>query len=84
MTRLPRDLRGADLIRKPKSFGCESTRQTGSHVRLSRPVEDTQQQHPITIPKHKTLRIGTLSSILNDVALHLGKSKDELSKELFE
>lgn len=81
MPRLPRDLSGDDLIRKLKPFGYETTRQTGSHVRLSRTSEDTQ--HHLTIPKHKTLRVGTLSNILSDVALHLGKTKDELSQELF-
>lgn len=82
MPRLPRDISGDDLIRKLKSFGYEPTRQTGSHVRLSRETEDTQ--HPITIPKHKTLRVGTLSNILGDVALHLGKTKDEFIQELFD
>jgi predicted RNA binding protein YcfA (HicA-like mRNA interferase family) len=81
MPRLPRDLSGDDLIQKLKSFGYEPTRQTGSHVRLSRTTEDTQ--HHITVPKHKTLRVGTLNNILGDVALHLGKTKDELSQELF-
>jgi predicted RNA binding protein YcfA (HicA-like mRNA interferase family) len=82
MPRLPRDLSGDDLIRKLKSFGYEPTRQTGSHIRLSRTVEDAQ--HHLTIPRHKTLRVGTLSNIVSDIALQLGKTKDELSKELFE
>jgi hypothetical protein len=32
---------------------------------------------------HRTLRVGTLSDILNDVALYLEMDKDELAKRLF-
>jgi len=35
------------------------------------------------IPKHNPLRIGTLNNILNDVANHLGKPKDDFIKVLF-
>ncbi|MCG8390782.1 MAG: hypothetical protein MJA30_34865 [Cytophagales bacterium] len=37
----------------------------------------------MTIPAHNPLKIGTLSSILKDVASHLNVSKDELVKLLF-
>jgi hypothetical protein len=32
---------------------------------------------------HKSLRVGTLSGILTDVASYLDASKDELAEELF-
>lgn len=34
--RLPRDLSGDELIKQLQKFGYEQTRQTGSHVRLTR------------------------------------------------
>jgi predicted RNA binding protein YcfA (HicA-like mRNA interferase family) len=82
MPRLPRDLGGEDLIQKLKRFGYEATRQTGSHIRVTRKTE-TEEQH-VTVPKHKALRLGTLNDILNDIASHFQKTKDELIKELFE
>jgi len=79
--RLPRDISGDDLIRRLRQLGYEPTRQTGSHVRLTR-VEGNEEHH-ITVPRHDVLRVGTLNSILNDVAEHLQMSKQELMRELF-
>ena len=39
--------------------------------------------HNITIPAHKTLKSGTLASILRDVANYLEKTKQALQDELF-
>jgi len=36
-----------------------------------------------TIPKHKPLKVGTLNSILTDVAQHLGLDKHEFLRRLF-
>lgn len=74
--RVPRDLSGADLIRALGKLGYEQTRQRGSHVRLTRSSADGDNH--ITIPLHTPLRVGTLNSILTDVATHLGKSKEEV------
>jgi predicted RNA binding protein YcfA (HicA-like mRNA interferase family) len=78
--RLPRDISGAELIRRLKVLGYVPTRQSGSHIRLT-----TQQagEHHITIPAHDPLKIGTLSAILNDIAIHFSKSKEEISKLIF-
>ncbi len=78
--RLPRDLSGPDLARALKIYGYAVTRQTGSHLRAT-----TQQrgEHHITIPSHASLRIGTLSAILADVAAHLEIDREELLKRLF-
>jgi predicted RNA binding protein YcfA (HicA-like mRNA interferase family) len=78
--RLPRDLSGTDLARALRKLGYDTTRQTGSHMRLT-----TQEngEHHITIPRHDPLRVGTLSAILADVANHLGITRDELSRRLF-
>jgi predicted RNA binding protein YcfA (HicA-like mRNA interferase family) len=78
--RLPRNLSGEDLAKSLKSLGYEKTRQTGSHMRLT----TTQNgEHHITIPNHVPLKIGTLSSILNDVTNHFELSKEDLVNKLF-
>lgn len=74
--KLPRDLSGDELIRILQRFGYQSVRQTGSHVRMARFVAD--HEHRITIPRHKSLRMGTLNSILQDVAEQLGLEKEEI------
>ena len=79
--RLPRDLSGAELARALGRLGYEVTRQTGSHVRLTRPDGG---EHHVTIPDHDPLKVGTLNGILRDVAAHLGLTRDELLEKLFE
>jgi len=78
--RLPRDLSGSDLAKALEHYGYELTRQTGSHLRLSR---EGEEPHHITIPAHRSLKVGTLSAILRSVARHLGKSRDEVVEKLF-
>jgi predicted RNA binding protein YcfA (HicA-like mRNA interferase family) len=56
------------------------TRQSGSHVRLTRRGE---VEHHITIPLYHTLKVGTLHGILTNVAEHLGVTKEELVKSLW-
>jgi predicted RNA binding protein YcfA (HicA-like mRNA interferase family) len=79
--RIPREISGEELVRHLGKLGYKPTRQTGSHVRLTR-ISDKGEHH-ITIPQHKSLRIGTLNNILADVASYLEKEKDDLIKELF-
>ena len=79
--RLPRDLSGKELADLLKRYGYEVTRQTGSHMRLT---TTEGGEHHITIPHHKSLRVGTLSAILRDVAAHLGTSRQDLQEALFE
>jgi predicted RNA binding protein YcfA (HicA-like mRNA interferase family) len=79
--KLPRDVSGEQLVKKLERIGYRVTRQTGSHLRLTR---DTPTQHHITIPKHNPLRLGTLSGILGDVAAHLKIPREELVQKLFE
>lgn len=74
--RIPRDLNGADLARRLAAYGYTVTRQSGSHMRLSRQAGE-QQQH-LTIPAHKPLRVGTLRQILKDVASQTGISLEEV------
>jgi predicted RNA binding protein YcfA (HicA-like mRNA interferase family) len=53
-----------------------STRQKGSHIRLSKIVENNE--HHITIPNHDHIKIGTLSKILNEISVFMQISKEEL------
>ncbi len=78
--KLPRDLSGAELAKALSGIGYRITRQTGSHLRLTL---DTPPQHHITIPAHDTLKVGTLSAILSDVAGNLKISREDLTRRLF-
>jgi predicted RNA binding protein YcfA (HicA-like mRNA interferase family) len=80
--RLPRDLSGHDLIRLLRRFGYERTRQLGSHIRLQSSFRG--YVHHLTVPDHKTLRLGTLSAILSDVADYLNIERSKLEQELFD
>ena len=80
--RLPRSLSGAelaDLLRR--THGYNLTRQKGSHMRLT--SASMGYEHHVSIPRHDSLRIGTLSGILGDVAEYLHLDRDELVRQLF-
>jgi predicted RNA binding protein YcfA (HicA-like mRNA interferase family) len=79
---LPRDLSGRELIRLLKRYHYKPTQQVGSHIRLQSNFRG--QAHLITIPDHDSLRIGTLNSILSDVADYLSMDRAKLAQELFE
>lgn len=79
--RLPRDLSGADLVKRLERLGYVATRQTGSHLRLS---TQSNGEHHVTIPNHDPLRIGTLAAILASVAAHLSVSREELLRRLLD
>jgi predicted RNA binding protein YcfA (HicA-like mRNA interferase family) len=77
--KLPRDLSGEDLIALlSKRWGYVKVHQVGSHVILQ-----TQEPlpHRIAVPSHKSLRIGTLNSILSSVAAHENVSKEVILKD---
>ncbi len=78
--KVPRDVSGENLARLLTHYGYQITRKTGSHLRLT-----TEQNgiHHITIPLHNPLKIGTLSSIIGDVAEHIKLAKSEIIRELF-
>lgn len=79
--KVPRDLSGAELARAPAKVGYAVTRRTGSHMRLT---TQSPSQHHVTVPAHDPLKVGTLSSILGDVATHLRISRDALLQRLFD
>jgi predicted RNA binding protein YcfA (HicA-like mRNA interferase family) len=78
--KVPRNLSSERLIQLIANLGYETTRQTGSHIRLT-----TQEngQHHVTIPAHDPLKIGTLNSILRSIAEHFSLTKDELVEKIF-
>ena len=78
--KLPSDLNGVALARRLQKLGYGVTRQSGSHMRLTRPGAHGQQH--ITIPAHKPLRIGTLRQILKDVASQSLIDLDTLIEQL--
>jgi len=66
--KLPRDLSGEELAAALcRKWGYVQVNQVGSHVILQ-----TENPFPqrIAIPSHKSLRVGTLNSILRSVAAH--------------
>ena len=78
--KLPRDLSGKDLAKALERLGYHVTRQTSSHMRLT-----TQEggEHHVTIPDHRMLKVGTLSSILRAIGDHADLTRDELLERLF-
>jgi predicted RNA binding protein YcfA (HicA-like mRNA interferase family) len=80
--RLPRDLSGNDLCKALVRMGYQQVRQRGSHVTLAtRPAAGGE--HHVTVPLHNPLRLGTLNSILRDLAEVHRLTRDELLKRLF-
>ena len=81
MPRIPRDVSGRLLVQVLKRYGYAVTRQTASHIRLTCRIQG--REHHVTIPDHNYVKIGTLNSILNNLAAFWAKSKEEIVKELF-
>lgn len=80
--KLPRDLSGAEFARLLRRYGYEEIRQSGSHIRVRSTSKGSE--HQVTIPAHSSLKIGTLSGILLEVAAYLELSKEALARELFD
>jgi predicted RNA binding protein YcfA (HicA-like mRNA interferase family) len=79
--KLPRSLGGEELAALLGRYGYQVTRQTGSHIRLTSIFKGTE--HHLTIPRHKPLKVGTLNSIVSEVATYLEVEKQELIDKLF-
>jgi predicted RNA binding protein YcfA (HicA-like mRNA interferase family) len=78
--KLPRDISAQELIKSLQKLGYVVTRQKGSHIRLT---TTSSGQHHLTIPNHNTLKLGTLSSIIGDIAAHFKQTKEEIAEKLF-
>ena len=79
--KFPRSLSGADLEKALAKLGYERTRKTGSHARLTTNIRG---QHHLTVPDHKVLPLGTVRSILRDVARHFECGQDEIVSRIFD
>jgi predicted RNA binding protein YcfA (HicA-like mRNA interferase family) len=79
--KLPRDVDGDTLARLLRRYGYTIDHQTGSHQRLSADINGVH--HDLTIPLHKPLRVGTLHTILKEVARRQEKDLDLIIRELF-
>ncbi|MDD5144496.1 type II toxin-antitoxin system HicA family toxin [Methanoregula sp.] len=79
--KLPRNVDGDNLARLLHCYGYCIDHQTGSHQRLTTTVNG--KTHDITIPRHRSLRVGTLHAILKDVAARQKKDLNVIIRELF-
>ena len=79
--RLPRDVDGKRLAALLRPYGYEITRQTGSHMRLTSRLKG--REHHVTIPAHKELSVGTLHSVLREVATYLEMGLGAVLDDLF-
>jgi predicted RNA binding protein YcfA (HicA-like mRNA interferase family) len=77
--KLPRDVTGEELLRGLRRLGYVFERQVGSHMILR---SDFPRTHSVTVPNHKPLKVGTLSSILHEVALQRSLSVEALLSEM--
>ena len=79
--KLPRDLSGEELAGLLRRYGYEITRQTGSHLRLTSRFKAAE--HHLTIPRHSSLKVGTIAGILADIADYLETEQATLAEALF-
>lgn len=79
--KLLRDIGGEELAKLLGKYRYQVTRQTGSHMRLTSSFKG--MEHHVTIPRHKPLKVGTLSGILNEIASYLEVEKQKLVEDLF-
>ena len=77
--KLPRDFNGTELVKRLERYGYLFHHPTGSHI-----IVRTQEngEHTLSVPQHKPLKIGTLNSILSDVADHLNFDKQVVTERL--
>ena len=78
--KVPRDVDASHLINVLVKYGYVITRQTGSHIRLSKKLDDGE--HSITIPNHNPIKIGTLQGIVKDICRVNGMDTGELYNQL--
>lgn len=78
--KIPRSISGEELVKLLRKFGYEKTGQKGSHIKVT---TTKNGQHHLAIPNHNPIKIGTLNSIVNKVAAHFNKSKEEILELLF-
>jgi predicted RNA binding protein YcfA (HicA-like mRNA interferase family) len=79
VSKLPRDVSGEQLATALARLGYREVRQTGSHIRMK---GGRGGEEPVTVPRHKSLKVGTLSGILDDVCIQIGMTREQLLEAL--
>lgn len=64
-------------------LGYQQVRESSSHIRLTGKFHNNLEHH-INIPKYNPIKIGTLNSIISDLADHLKIEKKKLVEKLFD
>jgi len=77
--KIPRDLSGAELLKRLGKLGYRFCWQTGSHLICE---TECNGKHRISIPNHDPVKIGTLSLILSEIAEHHDITKQELLRKI--
>ena len=77
--KLPRNLTGEKLGRGLQRIGYSLDRQAGSHMIFRCP---SPRKHSVTVPNHKPLKVGTLSTILHEIALERSLSVEALLRQM--
>jgi predicted RNA binding protein YcfA (HicA-like mRNA interferase family) len=77
--KLPRDVDGSRLVNALAVLGYETTRQKGSHIRVT--TQRDGENHEV-IPYHHPIKAGTLSSILKHIAAHHRMTAEQLLEML--
>ena len=81
--KLPRGLSGEKVARLlARHYAYRVARTRGSHM-VTRLESPAGKRHSVTVPRHRTVSVGTLDAIITDVARFLGKSKREVRETLF-
>lgn len=75
----PRDLSGTELAKALRILGYVVTRQNGSHLRVTTQLCG---EHHEVVPNHSPIKIGTLKSILRNIAAHHRMTSAELLEKL--
>jgi predicted RNA binding protein YcfA (HicA-like mRNA interferase family) len=73
-------LSGVEVIKILKKFDFKIVKQKGSHVKLKRIINSTNQT--LTIPNHKELDKGTTKAIYNQISSYVSES--ELKKYFYD
>jgi HicA toxin of bacterial toxin-antitoxin, len=78
--RIPRDVDGDSLAKALRLYDYSITRRVGNHLRMTTQMNGV---HHVTVPRHDPLKVSTLAGIVQDVAAHLGKTRDLVVMEIF-
>ncbi len=69
MVKLPRDVSGREVVRAFEKIGYYVDHQKGSHIIL----KNVDRRLPrLSVPAHKTIRVGLLKKLIRDAGLAVG------------